>query len=365
MAVTFSTHQQNGFHPEQNGFHPIEAEISTIRVGIVGCGYWGPKLARNFHELPGSALAMVADLREDRLADIKQLYPDVVTTRNYQDLLDDTLDAIVIATSVNTHYQLAKAALLAGKHVLVEKPLTARSAQAQDLIELASERGLQLMVGHTFEYNPAVEAVRELVQAGELGKVYYLNSTRANLGLLQPDINVMWDLGPHDISMIRFILGADPICVSALGTAYINTMRGLHEVVFVNLRFEGNIMANLRLSWLSPVKRRSLTVVGSKKMLVYDDIADDKVVIYDKGVEILPYSVTEEEFHASYRHGGETVYPLEWVEPLQIECQHFLDCIRTGAEPRSNGEDAIKVIKVLETAQRSLFNGGVELKIEY
>ncbi|HEX6292688.1 MAG TPA: Gfo/Idh/MocA family oxidoreductase [Herpetosiphonaceae bacterium] len=339
--------------------------VEQVRIGIIGCGYWGPKLARNFQDLPGSHLAMMADLQEQRLASIKQLYPEVAVTRDYQELLAAGIDAVIIATPVKAHYHLAKAALLAGKHVLVEKPLTAWSSQARELTDLALERGLTLMVGHTFEYNPAVEAVREIVQSGELGDVYYFNSTRANLGLLQPDINVIWDLGPHDISMIRFILGVDPVKVSAVGTAFVNARRGLHEVAYVNLTFENGVVANLRLSWLSPVKRRRLTVVGSKKMLVYDDIADDKVVIYDKGIEIPPYSITEEEFHASYRHGEELVYPLTWVEPLQRECEHFLHCIRTRTTPRSDGEDGIKVIKALETAQRSLVNGGVELKIEY
>jgi predicted dehydrogenase len=280
-------------------------------------------------------------------------------------LLAGDVDAIVVATPVNTHYRLAKAALLAGKHVLVEKPLTLRADHARDLIDLAAERSLTLMVGHTFVYNPAVEAVRTIVQSGEIGKIYYLNATRVNLGLLQPDINVMWDLVPHDISMLSFILGQDPIKVSAHGSAYVNTKRGLHEVVYMNMFYEDDTMANLRFSWLHPVKQRRLTIVGSNKMLVYDDIADDKVVIYDKGVEIPPYSVTEEEFHASYRHGDRSVLPLEWVEPLQVECQQFLDCIRTGAAPRSDGEDGLKIIKVLETAQRSLLNGGVELRIEY
>lgn len=360
MTVTLARPRENNVD-----LRPELQLTQQLRVGIIGCGYWGPKLARNFEDLPGSDLVMVSDLHEDRLASIKQIYPHVTVTNNYQDLLADSLDAVVIATGVNTHYHLAKAALMAGKHVLVEKPLTARSTQARELTDLAAERGLTLMVGHTFEYNPAVEAVREIIQSGELGHVYYFNSTRANLGLLQPDINVIWDLGPHDVSMIRFILGSDPVKVSAIGTAYINTRRGLHEVAYVNLTFENGITANLRLSWLSPVKRRRLTVVGSKKMLVYDDIATDKVVIYDKGIEAPPYSITEEEFHASYRHGGELVYPLTWVEPLQRQCNHFLDCIRSGESPRSNGEDGVKVIKVLETAQRSLLNGGVELKIEY
>ena len=351
---------------EQQSFSHSEARTAPVlRVGVIGCGYWGPKLARNFHELPGSRLTMISDLRDDRLADVKEAYPHVTTTRNCQDLFGEGIDAVVIATSVNTHYNLAKMALLAGKHVLVEKPLTLHSAQARELTDLAEERGLTLMVGHTFEYNPAVEMVREIVQSGEIGNVYYLNATRVNLGLLQPDINVMWDLGPHDISMIRFILGTEPTKVSAHGTTYINTARGLHEVVYMNMFFPDQIMANLRLSWLHPVKQRRLTIVGSKKMLVYDDIADDKIVIYDKGVEVPAYSITEAEFSASYRHGEKMIYPLLWVEPLRVECIHFLDSIRNGTQPRSNGEDGLKVIKVLETAQRSLVNGGVELQIEY
>jgi predicted dehydrogenase len=308
---------------------------------------------------------MVCDLRQERLAEIKQLYPDIKTTSNYEDLLSGNLDAVVVATPVNTHYPLAKEALLAGKHVFVEKPITSNAAQADELVALAAEYGLTLMVGHTFVYNPAVQAVREIIRSNQLGKIYYLNSTRANLGLLQPDINVMWDLGPHDISILQYIMATDPIKVSARGACYVNLTRNLQEVVYLVLFFEDGVMANLRLSWLDPVKQRRLTVVGREKMLVYDDIAEDKVVIFDKGVEVPAYSVTEEEFHASYRHGEEKVYPLKWVEPLRVECQHFLDCMNTGQEPISSGGDGAKVLKVLETAQRSLLNGGVELFIEY
>jgi len=336
-----------------------------LKIGVIGCGYWGPKLARNFHDLPGSALKMVSDLREDRLIEIQKLYPEVAVTFNYHDLIESDLDALVIATPVRTHYPIAKEALLAGKHVLVEKPITARSDHAEELIALADERGLKLVVGHTFVYNPAVQAVREIVQSGELGKVCYLNSTRVNLGLFQSDINVMWDLGPHDVSMIRFILGADPVSVSARGAIYVNTTGGLHEVVYMLLMFEGGIMANLRMSWLDPIKQRSLTIVGSKKMLVYDDIADEKVAIYDKGVEVPPYSVTEDDFRASYWQGEGNVYHVDWVEPLKVQCSHFLDAIRTGAASPSSGEAGLKVVKVLETAQRSLMNYGVELRIEY
>lgn len=343
----------------------IKSNENLINVGIIGCGYWGPKLARNFHDLPNADLSWVADLREDRLAEIKDLYPGVRTTRNYRHLIDSDIDAVVIATPVSSHYPLACEALQAGKHALVEKPITAVSDQAQELTNLAAEKGLTLMVGHTFEYNPAVEAIKEIIQSGELGVIYYLNSVRANLGLLQPDINVMWDLAPHDISIIRYILGSAPDRVSARGATYVNKNHNLHEVAYLNIYFDNGIMANLQLSWLDPVKQRTLTIVGSKKMLVYDDIADDKVTIFDKGVEVPPYSVTEEEFRASYRHGEETIYQLDWTEPLKKECNHFLECIQTGKTPRSDGVDGMTVLKVLETAQRSLLNGGVELKVEY
>jgi predicted dehydrogenase len=207
--------------------------------------------------------------------------------------------------------------------------------------------------------------VRDVIQSGELGRVYYINGTRANLGLLQPDINVMWDLGPHDLSILRNILGAEPVSVSARGAVFINPSRRLQEVVYMVLTFPGGILVNLRLSWLDPVKQRRLTVVGSRKMLVYDDIADEKVMIFDKGVEVPAYSVTEAEFHASYRHGEEKPYPILWSEPLKNECSHFLECIRTGAVPKSSGQDGVAVLKILETAQRSLNNSGVELCIEY
>lgn len=342
-----------------------EKDQAELQVGVIGCGYWGPKLARNFRDLPGARLNYVSDLREERLIEIQQLYPEVKVTTDFRQLLRPGIDAVVVATPVHTHYPLVREALLAGKHVLVEKPITSDSKQAERLVELADENGLTLMVGHTFVYNPAVQAVRQIIQSGGLGSVYYLNSSRVNLGLLQPDINVMWDLAPHDISILRYILNKDPITVSARGAVYINTSNNLPEVVYMTLFFEAGVMANLRLSWLDPVKLRRLTVVGSQKMLVYDDIVENKVVLFDKGVEVPTYSVTEDEFRASYRHGEESVYPFEWDEPLRAECACFIDCIRNGSISPSSGEDGVKVLRVLETAQRSLNNGGVELKIEY
>lgn len=345
------------------------AEVTNhhpVRVGIIGLGYWGPKLARNFQNLDGACMVMASDLRQERLDDLKKLYSDITVTRDYQDLLNGQhLDAVVIATPVNTHYKLAKDALLAGKHVMVEKPLTSNSVQGAELLSLAKKNNCRLMVGHTFVYNPAVEKVREVIQSGELGNIYYMNATRVNLGLLQPDINVMWDLAPHDLSILSYILDDDPVKVSALGSAYVNRSDHLDEVVYMNLRYRNDMIANLRVSWLDPVKMRRLTLVGSKKMLVYDDIREDKVILYDKGVEVPPYSVTEAEFQASYRNGPELVIPLHWTEPLRVECEHFIDCIRNECTPRSDGKSGLKIVKILESAQRSLTNGGLELVIEY
>lgn len=339
---------------------------SPVSVGLLGCGYWGPKLARNFHDLAGSPLAMICDRRQDRLDEMRERFPSVEATPDLTMLLDSDVSAVVIATPVRTHYPLAREALLAGKHVLVEKPITRHADEARELVRLAEERGLVLMVGHTFVYNPAVAKVREIIAAGELGEIFYVNSTRANLGLLQPDINVMWDLGPHDLSILEWVLDCEVVKVSARGSTFVNTRKNLSEVIYLNLSFKNGVMANLRLSWLDPVKQRNLTVVGSNKMLVYDDVAEqDKVVVYDKGVELPAYSITEEEFRASYHH-GETYAPnLEWEEPLRAQCAHFLDCIQQGSVPRSDGLSGLRVVQILETAQRSLENGGVELWVEY
>jgi predicted dehydrogenase len=361
---------------------------SPVRVGIIGLGYWGPKLARNFHSLKGASLVMAADLRQERFHDLQELCPDAAVTNDYKDLLNGSLDAVVIATPVGTHYRLAKEALLAGKHVLVEKPMAESTMQGEELVAIARQNNLRLMVGHTFLYNAAVQTVRRVIQSGELGEIYYMNATRVNLGLLQPDINVMWDLAPHDLSIFNFILEQDPIKVSALGGVYINKPGRLPEVVYVTLRYSNDVIANLRVSWLDPVKMRRLTVVGSKKMLVYDDISEQKVILYDKGVEVTPDRITEavfrapfgnwpgpdrrrrsrrtaEEFHASYRNGLERAVPVDWTEPLKAECAHFIECIRAGCEASSDGGNGLKIVKILESAQRSLMNGGLELAIEY
>jgi predicted dehydrogenase len=331
------------------------------KMGVIGCGYWGPKLARNLYELPGVELAWICDLRPDRLDHVAGLYPGVRPTQDCREVLSSDVDALVIATPVSTHHRLTLQALRAGKHVLVEKPIAASVTEAEEMVAEADRQGRVLMVGHTFEYNPAVVAMREIIHSGELGEIYYINGTRVNLGLFQPDINVVWDLAPHDISILLFVLGLEPDFVSARGGIYVQRRKGIHDMAHLTFDFPNGVLADVRVSWLDPCKIRRYTVVGSEKMLVYDDIeADNKILVYDKGVEVPPYSDTEEQFHLSYRYGDIVPYPVEWVEPLRLECQHFVDCIHSGAEPRSSGRVGLKVVRVLEASQRSLLNGGLK-----
>lgn len=331
---------------------------NQVKVGVIGCGYWGPKLIRNFQEIPDAQMAVVCDLRVDRLAHIQELYPAVHATSDYKELLASDVEAVAVATPIPSHYVLAKEALLAGKHVLVEKPLTSNSEQAEELVELAEERGLTLMVGHTFEYNPAVEYLKKLIDSGDLGRLYYINATRVNLGIFQPDINVVWDLAPHDVSILMYILGQIPVTVSARGGAFVQPR--IHDVAYLTLNFPNEVLADIRVSWLDPCKIRRITVVGSRKMVVYDDVEPtEKIKIYDKGVDVPPYSDTFEEFHLSYRYGDITTPAISGAEPLRLQCQHFLHCIRTGDEPRSNGRAGLEVVRILETATRSLLNGGM------
>jgi predicted dehydrogenase len=337
-----------------------------VKIAVIGCGYWGPKLARNFHELADSDLAWVCDLSCDRLESLQSLYPEVQVTCDYRDVLASDVEAVVIATPVRTHHGLAMEALRAGKHILVEKPIASSLREAEQIAAEGELQGRVVMVGHTFVYNPAVEAVKEILGSGQLGEAYYVNATRVNLGLFQPDINVLWDLAPHDISILHFILGSSPTEVAARGGVYVQRRRGLHDVAYLTLYFPNGVLADVRVSWLDPCKIRSYTIVGSAKMLVYDDIApDNKIMIYDRGVDEPPYSVTEQEFHLSYRHGEGVPYPIRWVEPLRSECRHFVDCICSGSEPRSSGRTGVDVVRVLESAQRSLLNGGGRERIAW
>jgi predicted dehydrogenase len=337
---------------------------TTIRLGVLGCGYWGPNLIRNFVELPNSQVAAVVDLSEARLRYAQSRYPAITVTQDYRDLFGMALDAVVIATPPATHFGLAKECLAHGLHVLVEKPITLNSEDARTLVMLAEQGDLTLMVGHTFEYNTAVRALRDIITRGELGQVFYIDSVRANLGLYQRDLNVVWDLAPHDISIIRYLLGQDPIGVSAQGQDCI--LNGVQDVAHICLTFPGGIAAYIHVSWLDPCKVRRTTVVGDRKMAVYDDVEPlEKIRIYDKGVEKPPYTDTFGDFQLSYRYGDVVLPYIQVTEPLRIECQHFIESILNHTRPQSDGIDGLRVVKALEAAQRSLQSSGQHTAIIY
>jgi predicted dehydrogenase len=338
--------------------------MAGLRVGIIGYGYWGPNLTRNFFEIPTSDLIAIADLNEERLKQAISKYPHIYAKRDYQELFELNLDAVVIATPPATHYPIAKDCLEHNLNVLVEKPLTLKSEHAETLIKLADEKGLTLMVGHTFEYNSAVHALKRYIDSGELGQIYYLDAARLNLGLFQKDSNVLWDLAPHDISILLYLLGTSPISVSAQGLPCV--FDGIHDVAYINLRFPDNISAHIHVSWLDPCKVRRITVVGSKKMIVYNDIdSESKIKIYDKGVDSPEYTNGFGEFHCNYRTGDITLPNIRFIEPLRQECQHFIDCIVNHTEPCSCGRDGLAVVKILEAAQHSLMNGQMKEVIQW
>jgi predicted dehydrogenase len=334
-----------------------------ITVGVIGCGYWGPKLIRNFHEISGAQLVWACDYDQSKLDHIKALYPYVRTTRDYQEMLASDVEAVAIATPVSTHYRLAMDCLQAGKHILIEKPMTTSVKQAEAIVRLGEQIHRVVMVGHTFQYNPAVEAVRRVVASGELGEIYYINSTRVNLGLFQTDVNVLWDLAPHDLSILCDVLGMEPVAVSARGGVFVQKDKGIHEIAHMALQFPQGIMADLRVSWLDPFKIRRMTIVGSRKMLVYDDLAEDKVCIFDKGVDIPPYPDGVDQARLTYRNGGVSAVPIQWVEPLRQECEDFIRCIHTGERPRSDGHIGLKVVRILEAAQISLLDSGLPVNV--
>lgn len=325
-----------------------------FQIGVIGCGYWGPNLIRNFHQMRRCQVKYVADLSEARLTHIKQLYPMVWPTRDHQDILKDpAIDIVAIATPIHTHFTLASQALEAGKHVFVEKPLAASVEEGEKLIRLAADNDRRLMVGHTFLYTSAVRKMKEIVDSGELGEIYYVNAQRLNLGLFQKDYNVIWDLAPHDISIILYLLGQEPTEVTAVGTCHVNPQ--IEDVATLSLKFGGNVIAFIQSSWLDPDKVRKMTVVGSKKMLVYDDIQPaEKIRIYDKRVEGPKYYDTYAEFHYSYKYGDIVIPKLDGGEPLNTELEHFLDCVETGATPLSDGANGLQVVRVIEEAQKAL-----------
>lgn len=335
-----------------------------VRVGVVGLGYWGPNLARNFDRLPGAELVYCCDLDEGNLDKARGLYPNTTLTDDYAQLLaDDALDAIVVATSVPTHYKLGKLAIEAGKHTFIEKPIALKAAEAQDLLATADDYGVKLMVGHLLEYHPAVAKMKELIDAGELGRVYYAYANRLNLGKVRTDENALWSLGPHDVSVLNYLTGDEPVEVSARGECYLQD--DVEDVVFGYIKYENGMVGHLHVSWLDPHKSRKITVVGEKKMVVFDDMeADRKITVYDKGATT---TRTKFETYGEFvtLHFGDIHIPrIGNEEPLRVECQHFIDAIADDTTPRSDGRDALNVVKVLEAMEVSLREGGRPVKTE-
>jgi len=333
----------------------------ATRVAVIGLGYWGPNLMRNLTLIPDVQVIAGCDLSIRRLERMMRRFPNVREFTTDCDILlrRPDIDAVVIATPVETHYKLAKKALLHDKDVFIEKPMAASSEEAEELIKICEERGRVLMVGHTFLYNPAVRKVKEIIDKGDLGQIYYITSTRINLGIHRKDANVIWDLAAHDFSIIIYWLGEDPIYVYTVGKDFI--LNGVPDVAFLHVVFPSGVIADLQVSWLAPSKVRNITVVGSDKMIIYDDTSSyEKVRIFDSGVD---YSEPETfgEFQLSYRTGDILSPKIDSIEPLRLEMQHFIECIRERTKPLTDGYNGLRVVRALELAERSMKDTGLRL----
>ena len=333
-----------------------------MKIGVIGYGYWGPNLVRNFAEAGGVEVRWCADQRRDRLALASRRHPSIRTTEDARQIFDDPeVDAVVIATPVATHHPLAMQALERGKHVLVEKPISRNAAEGREMMERAEKKGLVLMVDHTFIYTGAVRKMKEILDSGEIGELQYLDSVRINLGLFQSDVDVLWDLAPHDLAILTHLVPKPPQFVSATGADH--TGSGFVDVAYMTVSFEGNFIAHLHANWLSPVKIRHMLIGGSRRMLVYDDMEpSEKVRVYDRGVTV----TTEEGIHKTlvdYRTGDMWAPKLDNREALALECQHFLECIRSRTTPQSDARAGLQVVRILEAAQKSLAAGGTPVAV--
>lgn len=332
-----------------------------VRVAVVGVGYWGPNLVRNVHELENVELAWVCDLREEALTSISRRYPGVARTQTFADVLEDpSVDAVLIATPVSTHFDLAHSALAAGKHVLVEKPLASSSAEAATLNDAAAERGLVLMPGHTFLYSPPVVMIRDVIDSGDLGEIYFISTSRVNLGIHQPDVSVVWDLGPHDFSILRYWLDELPSRVGALTRGCVTPTTP--DIAFIHLTFDSGTIGHVELAWLAPSKLRRTTIVGSKKMVVYDDTSSEPVRIFDSGAQ-LHEPMTFGEYRLTYRTGDIVSPKVPVTEPLALQIEDFCDAIRTGATPRSSAAIGLDVVRMIEAVDHSLALDGVPIPV--
>lgn len=337
----------------------------NINIGVIGYGYWGPNLVRNFVETPGAQVKTVSDFKPELLAKVQARYPNIQVTTDCQDIFNDPkIDAVAIATPVSTHFDLALAALQAGKHVLVEKPMTVSSEQAMRLIEEAEKRNLVLMVDHTFVYTGAVRKMRDLVVTNVIGDIYYYDSVRVNLGLFQHDVNVIWDLAVHDLSIMDYILPSQPYAVSATGMSHVPGEP--ENIAYLTLFFEGNLIAHIHVNWLAPVKVRRTLIGGSQRMIVYDDLEpSEKVKIYDKGITVNGNAESLYQMLIGYRAGDMWAPHLEVTEALRTEGLHFINCIQTGDRPITDGQAGLRVVRILEAATESMKKQGqlVELNI--
>ncbi len=338
--------------------------MERINIGVIGCGYWGPNLIRNFQALTDCQVQKISDINPERLSYIQKLYPEIDTTDQVDNIINDTaIDAVVIATPVHLHFELAQKSLQAGKHTLVEKPMASSVAECQKLVELAQQQKLVLMVGHTFIYAAAVRKIREIVASGDIGEIRYISARRLNLGVFQYDLNVVWDQASHDLSIILYLTQQMPLSVSCQGKAHIT--EGIEDVANLSLDFADGNFATIQNSWLHPSKVREMTIVGSRKMIIYDDTEPlAKVKIHDKRVETPPHYDTFADFKFSYNYGDSYAPYLKHVEPLKAQGQHFLDCIRHGTQPDSSGGEGLQVVQILEAATESLQNNGAKIQIE-
>jgi predicted dehydrogenase len=332
--------------------------MMPVSIGIAGYGYWGPNLARNFHALPDARLSAVCDPDPERLGHLRKCQPDTAAFADFDEMLRTAeIDALVIATPLHTHHSLAKAGLLAGKHVLVEKPMASSAEECRELIAIAESAGLTLMVGHTYLYSEAVRKILEIIESGDIGEIRYINCQRLNLGLFHQDINVAWDLAPHDLSIILRVMGAMPTLLNCQGNAHVNPE--IEDVTNLSMTFDGGRFATVQSSWLEPRKVRQMTFVGTRKMIVYDDLElHGKIRIYDVRVDCPPHYDSFAEFQYSYHYGECRIPHLEQREPLGRMCGHFLDCIRDGVRPDSCGTRGLEVVRILESCTESLRKQG-------
>ncbi len=334
-----------------------------INVGVIGVGYWGPNLIRNFMANPATDVKMCSDLKKERLTYIESLYPAIKTTRKGEDIIKcSEIDLVTICTPVFSHYELARKALEAGKHVLIEKPMTASAAESEELINLAEQKGLRIFVDHTFIFTGAVRKIKELIDKGELGDLYYFDSTRVNLGLFQHDVNVLWDLAPHDISIMHYLLKEDPECVVATGADHLGS--GIESVAYLTVFFPNNMIAHINTNWLSPVKIRQTLIAGKKKMIVWDDNQpSEKVRVYDKGIEVVNTADEVYKMLIQYRTGDMFCPKIEGAEALGVEVNEIVDALENNNPSKADGKAGWMVVKILEAAQESIKNRGREVRI--